>query len=121
MSKKVLPKKKVISAGDMSGNLTSSVVHIYQIDNFYVQCNILSGSPTGTLAVQVSGDHEEDMQGVVTVAGNWITVTSSAVTAGAGSPFFFDINQSSAQYARLIYTATSGSGSLDAFIGGKEI
>jgi hypothetical protein len=115
--KKVLKKAKVINAGDMSGNLTSSAVDIEFLDNIGVQFNF-TGTPTGTFDVQISMDYNTQ-----TGAGNWISLVFSTAPAASGSAnqIYIDMNQMSAPYMRVKYTATSGTGSLDAFVCGKEI
>lgn len=118
--KNALPKFQIISAGAMVGDLTSTVTNIENLDNIGIQANITAGTPTGTLAVQVSGDYSA-VNGVVLVAGNWVTLTTQAITAGSPANTYFDLNQLSSMWIRLIYTHSSSTGSLDAFILGKMI
>lgn len=117
--KKVLKKALVVSAGDMSGNLTSNVVDIEFLDNIGIQLNF-TGTPTGTFGVQISMDYNPQ-----TGSGFWIDLTlpttPAAVAAGAANQIYIDLIQLTAPYIRCKYTATSGAGSLDAYINGKEI
>lgn len=108
-----------IANGDLSlASITSPVTCIRFLDNIGVQANF-SGAPVGVLAIQVSADHNEDELGNVIVAGQWATIASSSMTGG--SPIYFDLNQLSAPYLRLVYTKTSGSGTLNAFITAKVL
>lgn len=123
--KNVLKKYQTVTNGDMSGNITSSITALAYLDNVGYQFNI-SGTPTGTLQVQVSADHAQDEFGNVTVAGNWVPLTFNGsanvvITAGSPSPIYLDLNQLSAPWIRAVYTATSGSGTLNAFITAKML
>lgn len=118
MRKNNLLKFQTITSGDMSqATLTSSITNIQYLDNVGIQANF-TGSPVGTLSVQVSIDHAQDEWGNVTTAGNWSQVTSSAVTS---SPVVFDLNQLSAPWIRVVYTKVSGTGTLNVFITGKML
>lgn len=117
-----LLKYQTISSGDMSGNLTSAVTQIEYLDNIGIQLNF-TGTPTGTFSVQVSIDYAQDSLGNVTNIGNWIAVTLSAAATASGSAnqIYIDLNELSAPWIRCIYTRTSGSGTLNAFICGKML
>src|ERR1700743_1772622 len=81
-----------------TNTVTSSAVHILNLDNIYLQMNV-TGTPVGAFSIQVSGDHVEDQQGNVIVAGNFIEVVnipvSGAINIGE------DLNQLGAPYVRL--------------------
>jgi len=119
---------KIVSAGDMSqATITSSVTNIQGLDNIGIQVNILTGTASGTFDVQVSADHTE-VNGNVIVAGTWNKLGSpytgtltSGVFSDSTASLYFDLNQLSSQYVRLLYTKTSGTGSFDAVIVGKMI
>lgn len=119
--------------GDMSASsITSTVTSIQWLDNIGIQFN-WSGSPVGSFAIQVSADYAQDAQGVVTNAGHWTplvftylsapnTFTSAtSIPTSVGSPIYLDINQLSAPWIRMVYTKTSGSGTLNAFITAKMV
>jgi hypothetical protein len=115
---------KIVSAGDQSlATVTSTITSIEFLDNIGIQVNILTGTASGSFDVQISGDHRE-VNGNVTVAGNWISLGSSytaTVTSGSPANIYFDLNQLSAPYVRLLYTKSSGTGTFDAFVVGKMI
>lgn len=126
--KNSLDNFKTTAAGDMSqATVTSTVSNIQFMDNIGIQVNILSGSPTGTFDVQISADHKEINQGgvpVVSVPGNWVSIGSAyqaTITAGSPSNVYFDLNQLSAPYVRLLWTKTSGTGTFESYIVGKMI
>ena len=89
-----------------------------------------TGSPVGTLSVQVSNTYSQNADGTVRNPGNWVnlplaggtgtTVTAGAITIGAGiTNGFIDIDQIGSYAMRLVYMATSGSGTMSATINGK--
>lgn len=119
-----LAKFQIVTAGDQSqATVASSITNIQYMDNLGIQVNILTGSASGTFDVQVSADHFE-VNGVVTVVGNWVSIGSpytATITSGSPANVYFDLNQLSAPYIRLLWTKSSGSGTFSAFIVGKMI
>lgn len=121
--KNTLQTFRNIIAGDMSqATITSAVSNIQFLDDIGIQLNF-TGTPTGTFAVQVSIDYAQDSQGVVTNAGNWIGITLSPapVASGSADQIFIDIQQISAPWIRVVYTKTSGTGTLNGYISAKAI
>lgn len=118
-----LGKYQIFTAGVQSGTntITSSTVHILNLDNIYLQINN-TGTANGSYAMQVSNDHTEDQEGNVLVAGNWVTIPASmTIAAGAPATIGIDLNQRGAPWFRLQYTNTSGSGTVNAFVSGKGL
>lgn len=116
MANKTLTPISIITNGDMSqASLTSPSTIIQWEDNVGMQVT-WSGAPVGALAVQVSLDQI-----------NWVTIPSSAfngtypVPGTTTSPGFLDMNQLSASYIRLVYTKTSGTGTLNALLVAKGV
>lgn len=120
--KNTLKKFLTIAAGDMSASITSGATNIQFLDNVGAQLHF-TGTPTGTFSVEVSMDHEQDSQGAVSVAGNWVALplSPSPVASGAADDIYIDMNQLSAPWIRLKYTRTSGTGTLAAYICAKEV
>lgn len=121
--KDVLTKFQIVTAGDMSGDVTSTVTNISYMDNISIQINIVTSSAVGTFYVQGSVDHVQNAQGVVTVAGNWVNLTLSPTpaSASADNQILIDLNQLSFPYIRLFYDNASGAGLFNAFICGKML
>lgn len=121
-TKNALKAYPVIVDGDMSGNITSTVTNIQFMDNIGYQI-AFTGTPEGTFEVQVSIDHMQDSQGVVTVPGTWVAValSPSPVASGAADQIYIDLNQLSAPWVRLYYEATTSTGVCNAFICGKSV
>ncbi len=127
-----LTKFQSITSGDMSqATLTSTVTNLQFLDNAGYQFNF-TGSPVGTLAVQVSADYAQDELGNVTNAGNWVPltitywngtafITSTSVPTSVGSPVYLDLALLSASWIRSVYTKISGTGTLNAFITAKSL
>lgn len=120
--KNSLNNYKIISAGDASGNVTSGPVNIQNEDNIGIQFHLLSGTPTGTIGVEISGNYNQNLN-----TGDWVAVTQSspaipvAITAGSPSDVYIDLSFLSAPWIRVKYTSTSGTGSFDAYIVGKAL
>lgn len=117
----------LLSNGDMSSNITSNVIEDLQSsDNFGIQLNF-TGTPTGTFAVQCSGDYLPGTGGTVIRTGNWVTLPvksstgTSPTAAGNADVHFININNSPAPFLRVVYTATSGTGTLDIWVSAKGL
>lgn len=120
--KRILPAFKLLSAGSMAGNLTSTPLDIKNLDDIGIQLNF-AGSPTGTFQVQVSADYQASDAGNVTNAGNWINLTLSPapVASGSAGNVYIDIATISSPWLRVAYTQSGGTGSLDVWATGKAI
>lgn len=99
----------------MGGDVTSSNIYLDQIFTCSIQA-VWTGTPTGTIKVQVSNDvgptPEYNPNGTITT---WTDVTGSSQSiAGAAGNFWWNLNDIGARWARLVYTRTSGTGTLDA-------
>lgn len=117
---------KILSSVSMSSTVTSSATNILFLDNVGIQHN-WSGSPVGTFTVEVSADFNQDDQGRLVNAGNWITLTQPdgtpfvIVAAGVTGQGYFDITQTSSPWMRSVFTASSGSGFLSTFVTAKMV
>lgn len=121
-SKNFLPAYKIVNAVTMASNITSAVTDVRFIDNIAYQL-VWSGTPTGTFSVQMSLDYAVGIGGTVTNAGTWINIPLNAATnptGSSGSTNIF-INQIPGPYLRLVYTASSGTGALTAYVSGKAV
>lgn len=131
--KNVLLPSKTITDGDMSqASLTSSITEIQYLDDVGVQLT-WTGSPVGTFAVQISADHKRyDPTNQVTAVGTWIPlvftywngsifVTDTSAPTSLGSPIYLDLALLSAPFIRVVYTRTSGSGTLQCTVTGKMV
>ncbi len=94
-------------AGEMSNGFTSVPTNIQGLDNDGYQMDF-TGAPTGTFAVQVSANYQQDFLGNVLAAGNWIPISLPTTPAAAGTTgnIYLDLNQLSAPWVRLVYVST---------------
>lgn len=126
-SRPIFSPAPVITNGNMSGSLTSKVTVIQNISMVSYGLSWTGSSPVGTAQVQVSNDYATNAAGQVSNAGTWTTLvlsvsgTPSSTIPISGSPgtAFIDIDGLAAYAIRLVYTFTSGTGSLQAIINGK--
>lgn len=117
----------VISAGNMAGNITSLPTVLQSITGVSYAVSWSGTAPVGTLSVQVSNDYSINPEGNVNNAGTWTTIelnvngspASSIPVSGNTGTGFIDIDITMAYAIRLIYTATSGTGAINAIINGK--
>jgi hypothetical protein len=116
-----------IAAGtSASSSRISLISNINQIS--YMSYSVtFTGSPVGTLQVEVCNDAQFDPNGAyVAGTGSWVPIyfnvngtnANSIAISGAGNTFI-DIDGIAAAFMRLHYTATSGSGTISATLAGK--
>lgn len=123
-----IPPELVINAGSMAGNLISAPTIIQSISMPCYQLSWSGTSPVGTVSVQVSNDFSLNPDGTVKNAGNWDSlylVVGSAAPAqtiaisGNTGHGFIDVPLTGAYACRLIYTAGSGTGTLNVTFSAK--
>lgn len=117
----------VIVSQSMASNITSSVTILGNCTGASYTVSWSGTSPVGTLSVQVSNDYSLFSTGVVNNTGTWTTIylnvngtpaTTIAVSGNTGNGFI-NIANIEAYAIRLIYTAASGTGTLNATVNGK--
>jgi hypothetical protein len=125
----VIPNAQGSPAGsaDMSANITSAPTVIQTLSMISYQIVWSGTSPVGAVSVQVSNSYSLNPDGSVQNTGSWDTidflyngavVSSVPVTGNSGSGFL-DIDASGAYAMRLVYTATSGTGTMQAVVNAK--
>lgn len=110
----------VFSSSSMATSLTSPATIISNLSG--VGYDIAwTGAPVGTFSVQISNTVTLNAQGAVATAGSWTTLTLSSSIAAAGSAdnAFINLAGVEAYAIRLVYTRSSGTGTLNATISGK--
>ncbi len=103
----------MIDAGDLSGNITSSITNVLNLDKASIHLSWTGSSPVGDMVVEArNGDSESwyelDFGSTISISGN----------SGDHQIVFNELPFTS---IRLSYTRTSGSGSIDAIITLKTI
>ncbi len=121
------PVLNSVTGQSMTGNLTSLVTIIQKLSMVSYGVSWTGSSPVGTISVQVSNDYSTNANGSVLNSGTWNTLTFSSggstvttlpVSGNTGNGFI-DIDQTGAYAVRLIFTAGSGTGTLNAVINAK--
>jgi hypothetical protein len=120
-SRPILSPYQVITNGDMSlASITSQPSIIQNLSKVAYSVSWAGSSPVGVLSVQVSNDYSQNAEGGTLNPGTWNTITLSTPANVSGNTGVGFIDIDSAAFAiRLVYTKTSGTGSLQAFITGK--
>lgn len=122
--KNVLPVFQNITAQSMGANITSAVTDISYLDNVGIELVWSAGSsPVGLISVEGSIDYFQDNLGNVVRTGNWtaLTLSPSPAVSGNTGTILLDMNQLSFPFIRVKYTRTSGSGTLNGYICGKQV
>jgi hypothetical protein len=113
----------------MSGNITSSPTVILDMYALSYGLSWAGTSPVGTVSIQGSNDFSQNAEGAVMNAGTWNTltvnyngapVTTIPVSGNTGNGII-DVLGTGIYAVRLIYTATSGTGSLTVTMVAKEV
>lgn len=123
-----LRPQPVIVNGSMAGNLTSTPTILQSLTSVGYSLSWTGTSPVGTVSIQLSNDYALNPDGrTVENSGTWTTMTVSyngsnvttvPVTGNTGT-LYIDITKTAGYASRLIYTFTSGTGTLNALINGK--
>lgn len=123
-----IPPELVITAGSMAGSLTSAVTIIQSLSMPTYQLSWTGTSPVGTVSVQVSNDYSLYADGTVKNSGTWDSLylvvgtdpasQTIAITGNSGHGFI-DVPLTGAYACRLIYTRTSGIGTLNVTFSAK--
>jgi hypothetical protein len=111
----------------MAANITSAPTVLQSLSTCSYSASWSGTSPVGTLSIQLSNDFALNPNGTVQNAGTWTTgelsvagtpASSIPVTGNTGTALIDPI-QTSAYAIRLVYTAASGTGTLQAVFMGK--
>ena len=92
----------ILTAGDMSTSLTSDIEDMTRKIWIAIQA-VYTGSPVGDLTLEASNDKV-----------TWTTVANSTVAVSGASSAMWNIQNCGYSWLRLVYTRTSGTGSLTA-------
>lgn len=99
--------RKIILNGDMSGNLTSPWVDLSKINNYSITAD-WTGSPVGEFKIEFGNDEALPR-----------TIPQSVIAVNGPNDASFIEATPAYDKVRVVYTATSGSGSLTVQINGK--
>ena len=110
----------LVTDGNMGGSITSSPQQLTEMAMACIQA-VFTGSPVGTFKLQISANYQEDSMGNVLNAGTWTDYTGSSQGISAAGDFAWNLSTTPYPWIRLVYTRTSGSGTLNATINGKGV
>lgn len=106
----------LLSAGNMSGNINSPLQRLNQMQIGALQASWSGSTPVGTLKLQISND-DPDVVGTSNVI--WTDYTGSSTDVNGNGNFLWNLLSLGFNCVRVVYTRTSGSGSLKITIMGK--
>lgn len=115
---------QILTSQSMAASFTSPVTVVANLDNCSYQINFTTANAVGSFAIQASNDYKSVQPGTaVQNAGNWVTldIGGTPVAAGSSDTIVVDLNQLPFNAIRFVYTRTSGTGTLDAFISMKQL
>lgn len=110
--KNIVASYAMIDAGDLSGNLTSEIVNVQNMDKGSVHLSWAGASPVGVVTVQARNGANDA----------WFNLSMGSAIAISGSSGDHQLifNEMPFTDIRLQYTSTSGTGSMDAIITLKQ-
>lgn len=125
----VIPNAKASPAntGSMAADIISAPTIVQWLSMISYQVSWAGTSPVGAVSVQVSNDFSLNPDGSVKTQGIWTTMTfkyngnevTSIPVSGDSGNGFIDIDATGAYAMRIVYTATSGVGNIQAVISAK--
>lgn len=115
------PQASPANSGDMTRTLTSAATILTNISMLSYGLSWTGSSPIGVATVQVSNDYALSPDATVINPGTWTTLTLSAPTNISGNTGngAIDVTATAFYAMRLVYTPTSGSGTLTVTVNGK--
>lgn len=112
-SKRVLKPYPVFDNVTIDSNKTSSETDISGIDSVFFEVDWNTSTAVGAITVQVLYTNSDD----------WLTLdfVSAIAISGSSGSHQIKIKENPFWKVRLVYTSTSGSGNLNAWIQGKGV
>lgn len=111
-TRKYLPPYKIVTDGDMSANITSTVTEIKYLDQISIQITSVNTNAIGQFSIEGSLDN-------LTFVPITLSPTIAATTSGNNDAIIVDMKLLSFPYIRVKYTRTSGAGICQVYISGK--
>ena len=114
---------RLMTAGDMSGSLSSNGVNLNQMVKFTIQA-VFTGAPVGTLKLQISTDDVPQApagQNPSANVVNWTDYTGSSLAVSAAGNVAWLVEGSGYQWVRVVYTVTGGTGSMNIEFNGQAV
>jgi hypothetical protein len=120
-SRPIFPPYPVIVNGNMASPIISAITVIQNLSMVSYDISWNGTSPVGVVTVQVSNTYSQNADGTVRNPGNWTALVLSGPTNVSGNTGtgFIDVDEIAAYAIRLVYTPTSGTGTMQATINCK--
>ena len=106
---------KLLTNGDMSGNINSPAQQLVQMQIASIQATF-SGSPVGSLKLQITND-DPHIVGAANVI--WSDYSGSTTAVSGSGNFLWNLLSNGYNFVRVVYTFSSGTGSLNITASGK--
>ena len=104
------------TTGDMSGSLTSDPFRLEHLDLIAIQASFSGSTPTGTFKLQACCDmgtiHAYGGMNNVSGLSVWTDIAGSSNAVSANGDIVWNIVDPGFRWVRLVYTRTSGTGTL---------
>ncbi len=111
---------RLVNAGNMGSSITSAPQQLTEMAMACIQA-VFTGTPNGTFKLQVSTTHKQDAQGNIITEGTWTDYTGSSQAIVAAGDFAWNLSTTPYPFVRLVYTRSSGTGTLNVTINGKGV
>jgi hypothetical protein len=125
MSRKNVNIYPLALSQSLGASFTTAPTLIKYMDNCAYQINATTSDAIGTFAVEASLDYAtNEVTNLVTNAGNWIALTLAGGTpslASANDNIMINLNELPFNAIRLVYTRTSGTGTMSVYIMTKQM
>lgn len=109
----------IINAVSMAATITSSPDNVEFLDNIGLQITWTSSNAVGTITIEGSNNYNQNLG-----SGTWFALTFAPVLAQPASnngDYGVSINQFPWAWIRVVYTRSSGTGTLTAVLSAKAI
>lgn len=97
-----------ISDGDAAFN-NASRAFLFAYTSLISFQTVLTGTPVGTLKIQVSNDLTDDYNSVVT----WEDMADSSLAVSGATTHTYNLRDISTKWIRIVYIASSGNGTIN--------
>ena len=114
---------QILTNGDMSADVASYGIDLNQHVLYSIQA-VYTGTPTGTLKLQISNDIVKVGIGNDQAANvvNWTDYTNSPVfLTGTSGDFVWNVFDVGYRWVRLVYVHSAGTGTINATFSGKAM
>lgn len=110
----------LLAAGDMSASINSDPIDVKNLVIGSLQL-IFTGAPVGSFKLQCSNDVYDFLKqpGIQPAPTNWTDVADSTVAISAAGNVVYNLSSLGYDILRLVYTRSSGTGSLKIRMVGK--